>query len=368
MGNETELKFEINSRDLRKLKAAPLLHRKPWKKEKLVSVYFDTTSHKLAKRGLSLRVRHNGETRVQTIKAGGANGSFDRGEWEHKIKGDVPNLSKGRGPLRGPLLKKILRHNLKPIFETRIQRTSVLVHQNGSRIEVALDAGKVRAGRRSLPVCELELELKGGKGDSLFKLAREIMDQVPAKLVLKSKSERGYDLIANTPTRAVRAAKITFQRGMSTAVAFRIIGQSILRHIASNDLAVRRKDSEGVHQMRVGLRRLRATISLFSELLDDTQTARIKTELKWLTDELAPARDLDVYEKSKVELLRAAPPAKRGMKELADALASKRATAFDRAKTAVESSRYRSLLLDTLQWLENGEWAKRSRRPAYVMT
>jgi triphosphatase len=45
-----------------------------------------------------------------------------------------------------------------------------------------------------------------------------------------------------------------------------------------------------------------------------------------------------------------------GMKELAETLASRRAAAFNRAKAAVDSPRYRSLLLDTLQWLENGYW------------
>jgi triphosphatase len=53
---------------------------------------------------------------------------------------------------------------------------------------------------------------------------------------------------------------------------------------------------------------------------------------------------------------------KTGMKELADTLASRRAAAFNRAKAAVDSPRYRSLLLDTLQWLENGDWAKHRRR------
>ena len=93
---------------------------------------------------------------------------------------------------------------------------------------------------------------------------------------------------------------------MSTAEAFRTIGRSVLRHIAGNEAAVRRSDSEGVHQMRVGLRRLRAAISLFSKLLGDEETERVKSELKWLTGELAPARDLDVYVRNEIEPLRGA--------------------------------------------------------------
>jgi CHAD domain-containing protein len=149
---------------------------------------------------------------------------------------------------------------------------------------------------------------------------------------------------------------------MSTADAFRVIGRSTLRHINANETAVERADSEGVHQMRVGLRRLRAAISVFAKLFGDKQTERIKSEIKWLTGELALARDLDVYVKSKIEPLRDAAPAQRGMKELANVLASRRDAAFGKAKAAVDSPRYRSLLLDTLQWLEIGDWAKRSRR------
>jgi triphosphatase len=362
MGKETELKFQVTPADLRKLRAARALQRKPLKEENLVSVYFDTPKHTLARNDVTLRVRHNGDHRLQTIKSGGLANSFRRGEWEHEVQGDIPNLRKAQDTALAPLLTNKLERRLKPLFETRIHRTSVPVLRNGSRIEVVLDEGEVRAGRRSAAIGELELELKRGKAGDLFKLAREMAQLVPATLALKSKSERGYDLIENKPAQAVRAETISLQDGMSTADAFRTIGRSTLRHISGNEAAVARSDSESVHQMRVGLRRLRAAISLFSKLLGDKQTERIKSELKWLTGELAPARDLDVYVRSKIEPLRGAARATRGMKELAAALASRLQAAFARAKAAVASPRYRFLLLDTLQWLENGDWARRSRR------
>jgi triphosphatase len=360
MRKEIELKFEVTPQDLRKLRGARVLRRKPLKEEDLVSVYFDTPKHKLARNDVTLRVRHNGAKCLQTIKSGGLAGSFRRGEWEHETKGDVPNLRKVRDTALSPLLTKKLKRGLKPVFETHIHRTSVPVRKNGTLIEVALDEGQVRAGRRSAPISELELELKRGKTGDIFKPANEMGKLAPATLSLKSKSERGYDLIENKPAKAVGAEKIRLQRGMNTADAFRIIGRSILRHIAGNETAVRRSDSEGVHQMRVGLRRLRAAISLFAKLLGDQETERVKAELKWLTGELAPARDLDVYLRNEIEPLRRDAP-RRGMKELTGALTLRRAAAFGKAKAAVESPRYRSLLLDTLQWLENGDWAKHPR-------
>ena len=97
MGTETELKFDVAPQDLRKLKAAPALHQKPAKEENLISVYFDTPKHKLARNGVSLRVRHNGDKRLQTVKSEGSGDSFRRGEWEREIRGNVPNLGKAGG-------------------------------------------------------------------------------------------------------------------------------------------------------------------------------------------------------------------------------------------------------------------------------
>ncbi len=362
MAIETELKFKVAPQDLRKLKAARALRRKPLKEENLISVYFDTPKHKLARNSVSLRVRHNGDKRLQTIKFEGSDDSFRRGEWEREINGNVPNLRKAQGTALAPLLTKKLKRRLKPIFATRVHRTSIPVSKNGSLIEVALDEGQVRAGRQSASISELELELKRGKASEVFKLAHEMAKLVPAKLALKSKAERGYDLIEHKPTQAVCAEKIKLRPGTSTADAFRIIGRSTLRHITANETAVQSSDSESVHQMRIGLRRLRAAISLFSKLFGDKQTERIKSELNWLeTGELSPARDLDVYYRGTVEPLRRTAPAQPGMKELKDVLASRSAAAFAEAKAIVDSPRYRSLLLDTLQWLEVGDWAKRSR-------
>ena len=173
MRKETELKFKVTPQDLRKLRGARVLRGKPPKEENLVSVYFDTPKHTLARNDVALRVRHNGAKRLQTIKSGGLAGSFRRGEWEHETKGDVPNLHKARDTALAPLLTKKLKRRLKPVFETHIHRTSVPVRKNGTLIEVALDEGQVRAGQRSAPISELELELKRGKTGDIFKLAHE---------------------------------------------------------------------------------------------------------------------------------------------------------------------------------------------------
>src|SRR5215831_18585271 len=110
------------------------------------------------------------------------------------------------------------------------------------------------------------------------------------------------------------------------------------------------------YQMRVGLRRLRAAMSLFSVLLRDPQSEAIKTELKWLTGELAPARELEVLVNRVV-----APVAKRrrrwrGMPVLSQEFAERRNAALARAQDALQSPRFRTLTIEIAAWLQAGLW------------
>jgi inorganic triphosphatase YgiF len=50
-----------------------------------------------------------------------------------------------------------------------------------------------------------------------------------------------------------------------------------------------------VRNPRVALRRLRAAISLFADVLADRQTDEMKHKFKWITGELGPAREIDVF-------------------------------------------------------------------------
>lgn len=71
MGSEIELKFQVSSQEMKSLRAARSLRPMDaalTEGEKLLSVYFDTAERRLRRKGISLRVRHNGDGRVQTIK------------------------------------------------------------------------------------------------------------------------------------------------------------------------------------------------------------------------------------------------------------------------------------------------------------
>jgi CHAD domain-containing protein len=140
------------------------------------------------------------------------------------------------------------------------------------------------------------------------------------------------------------------------ADAFAVIGFSCLRQVASNELAVRKGDSEGIHQIRVGLRRLRAALSLFKDMLQDKETDRLKGELKWLTEQFGPARDADVLLGKTVAPYVERHPGRREFELFARDLKRQRSAGFARSLEAVESDRFRSLLPDCALWLIDGEW------------
>jgi inorganic triphosphatase YgiF len=363
MGKEIELKLRMTPQDLRKLKKTERLFPRTSGTSKgtdLLSVYFDTPKYSLNRAGISLRVRHIGRTRVQTIKTKGSGIPFSRGEWEYAIDGDTPNLRIAKDTPLASLLNKKLEQALMPVFTTAVQRIAVPFHENGSLIEIALDDGVVRAGRNTTPIAEVEIELKRGDAADLFNLARKIGKIVPSKLGFKSKSEIGYDMLVSKAPISVRATKIELQRHLTAGEAFQIIGRSGLRHLAANEHAVSMGDSEGVHQMRVGLRRLRAAISVFDSLLTDPQTETVEAELVWMTGELQLVRDLDVYIETDVDPLQNSKKKKRGLLKFVGNLAARRRSADSKLRKSVESPRFRSLILDTLQWLEVGNWLKNS--------
>jgi inorganic triphosphatase YgiF len=357
MGLETELKLRIPA-------GRPRTEVPRWlsdhdigrnSQRHLESTYFDTKKHKLRRHGLSLRIRHDGEHYIQTVKSAKP-GKLGRGEWETEVDGAEPELDKADDTPLARFSSKGLRRKLKPLFKTSVDRTTLPIHGKGCEIELAIDRGKIASGRRSAPIDEYELELKNGRSTELFRLARAAAQRADAELDLRSKAQRGYGLLQDQPDAVTFAEPIALGEDMSAMEAFRAIGVACLGHFVGNANAVRNADTEGVHQMRVGLRRMRAAISLFSDMLEAAGRERIKSELKWLTNELGPAREIDVFVSEKIEPAGRDVAPQRGRQALEEEFVDKRDSALERAAAAASSSRFRVLLIDVMEWLQQGRF------------
>ena len=359
MAQELEIKLELSKEAADRVAALPWLRELasgPAKTENLVSVYFDTKRRKLRSRGLSLRVRHVRDRRIQTIKA--ESSGLTRDEWEQDISGDVPDLDLIDETAPKKLKSRKLRRKLQPLFETVVERTTMSIDQNGSLLNLAIDRGAVRAGTRQQPINEVEIELKKGDPSAVTALAERLSRSEPVSFGVQSKSERGYALLSEAAGQPFHTPRVVLDPDATTGRAFTTIGLSCLKQILSNQEAVIRGDTEGIHQMRVGTRRLRAAISLFRRLLTDPMAETIKNDLKWLTDALGPAREYDVLIEEHVTPLQEAEPETSELRSLGKELQDRRKHSIARAGEAVRSERFRKLGLNTALWLVDGAWLR----------
>jgi inorganic triphosphatase YgiF len=359
---ERELKLELQPASAATLARIPRVLggdlAGPRRTERIESLYFDTPGRTLREHGISLRIRRNGKRRLQTIKWLENSALFDRGESETEISGKEPDWKAARRTAIAPLLSKKLRRSAKPLFRTNVRRTIYPIATETAEIELAVDSGSIDANGRSERIRELELELKAGQSTELFRIARELSKAIPARLRLRSKAERGYELLNGAAPAIVKAAEIPLPAGTSSADAFRIIARSCLAQIIGNEAGVVDGNPEALHQIRIGLRRLRAAASMFSEIVAGPETDSVKSELKWITRELSPARDLDVYLSQVLGRFRERYKHSGEFRILCRIFERRRADAFARAADAIRSDRYRRLLIELAAWIEAGEWSR----------
>jgi len=269
MPQEIELKLAIDVRDVPKLRRSSVLHELSLKHvtpRSLVSIYYDTPSFSLWRRGIVLRVRKIGRDRVQCVKMNAAATSvFQRTELEGRIRGNKPDLMQIADPnVRQLIQKHCADHGLARVFATNVERETWLLRLGRSQIECAIDRGVISSRTRKAPISELELELKSGQPARIYQLAHRLNAIVPLQIQTKSKEARGYDLIERAKPAAPKARPILVDPAMSVRECFAAIAQPCVTHVlAGANFADKNDDPEGIHQLRVAIRRMRAAFSIF---------------------------------------------------------------------------------------------------------
>ncbi|WP_207458815.1 CYTH and CHAD domain-containing protein [Azospirillum sp. SYSU D00513] len=364
---EVELKLHVAPGDLERIASLPAVLAAadggPVTR-RLRTVYFDTPDLRLFATGVALRVRREGDGFIQTVKtvndgnAGDSAGVAVRREWEWAVAGETPNLSLLDSEGVAALVPADARGALRPIFSTDFRRTAILVRPDAlTAIEVALDEGEILAGTRRTPISELELELKSGRVASLFALASLIQKTVPLRIGTDSKGEIGYRLATGRPPRPVLPEPLGLSPVTTVAEAFRHILRHGLRHLLANEsCALADGDVEGLHQMRVALRRLRTALALFAPLVGSEDIGRLRGELRWFARRLGPARGWDVLLCNTLGPLAASGKAPEGADALLAQARDARRKPVERAFAAIADPRATAFLLGLGAWLEEGRW------------
>jgi inorganic triphosphatase YgiF len=266
---ELEIRFHVPPDSLQSLRQE--LRRHGARLTRMTAHYFDTPGDALSGRQMSLRLRKEGRRWFQTLKTERSS-SVDR--FEHNValrvlSGTMPVLDIARhdGTEAGARLREVLggatAEALVERCTTDVTRLACQLPTPGATVEAALDMGIFCSGERRQPICELELEHRSGDIATLFALARLWRRHGGLWLDARPKAMRGATLVKGlahgTP---VRARAPVLERDMDGSRLLRTVMLSTLDQVLGNasELAAGSSDPEHVHQLRVGVRRLRTVL------------------------------------------------------------------------------------------------------------
>ncbi|MFW6027448.1 MAG: CHAD domain-containing protein, partial [bacterium] len=363
---EIELKLLAAPDVLARLSGSPLITRfasGPAVVRPLLSVYYDTPGLDLRKRGLALRVRRERAVWLQTVKTEDmSNVASNRAELEAVLPDENPDpaLIPDAG-VRRLVTSCADVPGLRPVYETDIRRTErQLVTPEGDRVELAVDEGVIRAGGREEKVSELEFELKSGRPAALFRLALPLAEHFDLRPGVLSKAARGYALATGDAGIApVKAASPALDPSMTVEEACCAVLPACLAQIIGNEPAVvTARAPEGIHQMRVGLRRLRSAIATFAHAGFGPWLEPLEREARRIASKLGRARDLDVFVEEMLPPVERGMPGHSGLARLRAEAGARRQVAWEKARAAVASRRFTVFVLSVAAVAEERPWRR----------
>ena len=373
--SELELKLELTRDELRRVRSHPALGDlavgEPVTRT-VRSIYFDTPDHRLRALGISLRLRSDGESWKQTVKAGTGveHGVSNPIEAETVVEQPEPDLDRiGNRKIRRKVEKAVARSILEPVFETVVERTTRQLHSGEGELELALDEGTVRAGAAENALCEAELELKSGAPECLLETAAKLFGSAPVRFSESSKAERGYSLALG---RTNGHAHVEPQRGVlpelhaeqTCAEAFGLIVRSAADQIVANRRAVLETvDPAAAHQLRIGLRRLRSALRAFRPLHDTPALRELEGHAQALARTVGELRDADVLIEHIYAPVAGLIKADPGVPRVREALVAHRDSMRGRVRVALEGEQWSVLQLYLALWPRTIEDAPEPRPP-----
>ena len=327
-------------------------------RERLLTVYYDTPEGHLRRRGFAIRIRSGSGFRELTLKRDEGDG-LTRGEWTSRLplatrEDETPRAL--RLPPDAPVndLGIADAGALRPTFLTDIERTKKEVRTGDARVEVSLDTGRISAGEREARIAELELELLSGRVGDMLAGARALLEKRRLRIGTRSKAAQGTDLLLGTSPPAVRATRVKLSPADSIDGALAKVVRAASIHVTGNLAPVLETgDPEGIHQLRVSLRRLRSALRFLKPHLG-SRAAALNREARRALKRLGPARDLDVFVLETLPPVIEANPRVSALLRLREAAEGRREAALASARKLIRGRRFNRFVLDLLRVAHGG--------------
>ena len=261
---------------------------------RLSATYWDTVHRRLLRWGHTLRHRR------------ASDGSEDR--WTLKLaipsrqkKGELQRAEihvRGSGVYPPPAIRDLARAVvrravLKPIavITTDRHRVELAGGEPTERVELSDDRVSSVVGLHRGPTFrQIEVEAVSPRADGLMDDVSDALIGVGAVPVDASKLAT---VLGDNPEPEINLPRSGAGISIRGVVRF-AIGSGASRLVANDPVARIGSDPEAIHQARVATRRLRSDLKTLEPLMDRTAVAKIRDELRWVSELLGSVRDTDV--------------------------------------------------------------------------
>lgn len=359
---ETEIRFALTDMLAQRLKRH-YLKDASGPSEQNETVYYDTPERLLWQHGAEFRVRQNAKGIKQTVKYRTENGGlFAREEAEIDLPSTAPDTDHLHASIPADLSARIAGQLFEPVFHTSVSRQKAVFPYGGSQIELAYDQGHISAGTRHQEMHEAELELKEGNDTDLADAALAFLDQVPAGLLTQGKAARGYQLASGGKPKPVYQDKqeLPSSTVLPDAIAS-MLRAGFAQALANQAAVLETDDPEAVHQMRVGLRRVRSIVSAFRPVLDLSGAGGLLQETKDFFGLLGDVREADVFITETIETFPADHNGEERRAVLGREVDRFRSQARTQMKDFAAGPAFARLTLGWLRWIEGGSWLRQDQ-------
>lgn len=338
------LDFELPTEDVPRLLRAPALlaHRHGRLRTAAASiVWHDTAGGDLAGDGLSLAHGDADASAAWRLERLRPNGHLD---WLPAgpapllaTAGDVHALGRA---MPGPLI---------PVAAFHGRRRVLTLDASGGADRLSVLEGTLRGVAQDRPACRVILE---GTPDRIAELARALAQSVRLSVPRAGLAAQAIAVARGTPPLPRHSGAPAIPPGLtlddSIALAAAHLADVILHWAV---LVPGGQAAEPVHQMRVGVRRLRSALSVFRRAMEDEAGAApwldsLADRLKKLAAQLGAARDWDVFLAGTGAEIGQAFAGDRRIVALVAAAGRRRAAAYAALEAMFNSQDWRNLELD----------------------
>ena len=191
-----------------------------------------------------------------------------------------------------------------------------------------------------------------------MELAEELRAGTCLRIGRQTKSGRGYRLINGAnPCRPAYAPRFCLRVDLTISEAIEETLRHCLANVIDNEAAVLSDDNpEGVHQMRVSLRRIRSVLSVFGKYLAPENVRWLNQETKWFADCLGHARDWDVFITEVLGDVDGYGIDADSLAAIAEEADIRHRAAHESLRGAIGADRYTAFVLRLAAFIENRAW------------